>query len=301
MNKKRNALILTAALTAILTAGPASFGQTDGSGSDDDFRPPKLWERAEITLLGGLGIPFHSLQTLHSAEAGSSSDLLIKAKNTIRTSSAASTLAGASAAFFLSGRGAVQIGFGYAKAGLSCDGTAQFAVSGSTTAEFTGTAAGEGELTTVPVYLCFYNRLEFRVGEKTLQLNLSLGPTLAFNSVLASSRAGAVAVRDGEADGFLVPVQVEDTTWVSIGATAGLGLDVPLTKKLALTVQARYFYAERKSFSWKWTPGVYDGLRGRLADCAFDERDARLAAGDTTLFSVNPSLLQIAAGIKLIF
>lgn len=222
-------------------------------------------------------------------------------KNTIHTSSAAAAFAGASAAFFLPGRAAIQAGFGYMKAGLSSDGTARFSVFGSTSAEFTGTAAGEGELTAVPVYVCYYNRLDFRVGEKTLQLNLSLGPTLSFNSVLTSSRAGAVAVRDGEADGFLVPIQVEDTTWVSLGATAGLGLDVPLTRKLALTVQARYFYAERKSFSWKWTPGVYDGLRGRLTGCAFDERAARLAEGDTTLFSVNPSFLQIAAGIKLIF
>jgi hypothetical protein len=300
MIKKGRRTALLFGLAAVLAAGPVSFGRTPVS-EPDDFRPPKLWNRVEITLLGGIGIPRAALETLNSAEAGSASDLLAKVRNSIKTSSAPSMFGGAAAAFFLPGGAAFQAGFGYLKAGLACDGTAIFSVSGSAAAEFTATEAGEGELTAVPVFLCYYNRVDLRLGKKTLHLNISLGPTLSFNSVLAKSRAGAVAVRDGAADGYLVPVRVEDATWISVGAMAGLGLDFPLTPSLALTVQGRYFYAARKSLPWTWTTGVYDGILGNLADCEFDERAAQLAAGKTTRFSANPSFVQIAGGIKLVF
>lgn len=294
-------MILIAGLTAILAAGPVSYGRTDDDGPEDEARPPKLWKRVELSLLGGIGIPRAALETLHSAEAGSAPGFQAEVKNRIRTASGLSALAGASACFFLPGRAAIQAGFGYMKAGLACDGEARFTISGPVPAEFTATAAGEGELTAVPLYLCYYNNMDIRLGETMLQLGISLGPTLSFNSILAAARAGAVAVRDGEADGFLVPVQVEDTTWISVGATAGLGLDLPLTSSVALTFQARYFYAERKAFSWTWTSGVYEGLRGRLPECEFDERAAMIAASDTTRFSANPSFFQIAGGIKVIF
>ncbi len=38
-----------------------------------------------------------------------------------------------------------------------------------------------------------------------------------------------MAIRDGLTDAILVPVRVEDTTWISPGATAGAGLDLPLS------------------------------------------------------------------------
>jgi hypothetical protein len=304
MTKKRRALALLIGLAAGMAAGPISFGQTADAGPGQAFRPPKLWERVEITLLGGLGIPSAKLTTLHAMETGSASNLLATAKNTIRTSSAPAVFAGAAAAFFFRSGAAIQAGFGYMKAGLTSDGEFQFKASGAAAAGDEAASllsSGKGELTAVPVFLCYFNSLNFRLGQKILRAYISLGPTLSFNSVLTSNRAGAPVIRDGQADGVLVPVRVADTTWISIGATAGLGLDIPLSPSLAVSVEARYFAAARKSLSWTWTPGVYDGVLGNLDACEFDEKAARRNADETTRFSANPSFVQIAGGIKLIF
>ncbi|MHB8055565.1 MAG: hypothetical protein ACYDH3_10000 [Candidatus Aminicenantales bacterium] len=301
MVKKRRALALLIGLAVGMAAGPASFGRTPDPGQGQDYRPPRLWERVEITLLGGVGIPHAALTTLHSMEAGSAAELLATAKNSIRTSSAPAVFAGAAAVFYLRSGSAVQAGFGYMKAGLTSNGEFQFTASGAATESASFQTPGEGELTAVPVFVCLYKNLDFRLGQKALRAHISLGPTLSFNSVLTSSRAGAPAVRDGKADGFFVPIRVEDTTWISIGATAGLGLDIPLSPSLALSFEARYFYAARESLSWTWTPGVYDGVLGNLDACVFDETAARRNASETTRFTTDPSFVQIAGGIKLIF
>lgn len=294
-----------------LAVGPASFyGQTRGQDQrrgqipapgSSPYAPPKLWERVEIVLYGGLGIPVAKWTTLHYAESGSASGLSVTAANRIQTTSSPDIFAGATATFFLPSGIGIQAGFGYLKAGLESSGHFEWNSSGGAPSAAVVDGRGEGELTAVPLFICFFNKIEFPFGRKTLQAHLAAGPALSFNSVLTASQAGAGLIRDEKTDGIIVPVRVEDVTWISLGATAAVGLDIRLSPSLALVVEGRYYYAPRKNFSWTWTPGVYDGMFGKIAAYDFGEEAAAQNERETTPLTVDPSFIQIAGGIKLIF
>jgi len=151
------------------------------------------------------------------------------------------------------------------------------------------------------LFVCFFRQFEFPVAKKILRAHLAAGPALSFNSVLAACPAGTGVIRDETPDGILVPVRVEDTTWICLGATAAVGLDVPLSPLISLAFESRYFFAPRKKLRWTWTPGVYDGFRGRIIAFDFDEAAAAENAEETTPMTVAPSFFQIAAGLKLVF
>ncbi len=291
MIKKKRSFVLGAVLTLGLAAGPAS----------SSYSPPKLWERVEIVLFGGLGIPIAKGTTLHQAESVSASGLSVTSENRIRTSSSPGVFAGAAATFFLPRGLGIQAGFGYLKAGLESAGRFEWNSPGAAPAFAVVEGGDKGELTAVPFFVCFFHQIEFPLAKKILRAHLAAGPALSFNSVLIASQAGAGVIRDEKADGIIVPVRVEDTTWISLGATAGAGLDVPLSPSLALAVEGRYYYAPRKNFSWTWTPGVYDGLFGRVTACDFSRDAAAREAKETTPLTVDPSFIQIAVGLKLIF
>jgi len=311
MTKKRRSFILGAVLVLGLAAGPSSFfgrtrgqdprpGQTPAPDSSP-YAPPKLWERVEIALFGGLGLPIAKWTTFHDAESVSASGLSVTAENRIQTSSSPDVFAGAAATFFLPSGLGIQAGFGYLKAGLESTGRFKWNSSGDVPASAVVDGGDGGELTAVPFFICFFNEIKFPFAKKTLRAHLAAGPVLSFNSVLTASQAGAGVIQDEKADGILVPVRVEDTTWISLGATAGVGLDIHLSPSLALAVEGRYYYAPRENLSWTWTPGVYDGLFGRITACDFSGEAAAQNERKTTPLTVDPSFIQIAAGIKLIF
>ena len=311
MIAKRRSFIFGTVLALGLASGPASFfGQTRGQDlprgrisapTSSPYAPPKLWERVEIVLFGGLGIPIAKGTTLHYAEASSASGLSVTAKNRIQTTCSPNVFAGATATFFLPSSLGIQAGFGYLKAGLESAGHFEWNSSGDALAAAVVDGQGEGELTAVPFFICFFNKIEFPFGQKILRAHLAAGPALSFNSVLTASQAGTGLIQNEKADGILVPVRVEDTTWISLGATAGVGLDIHLSPSLALAVEGRYYYAPRKNFFWTWTPGVYDGLFGKIAAYDFGDETAGQNERETTPLTVDPSFIQIAGGIKLIF
>ncbi|MDD8032478.1 MAG: hypothetical protein PHF93_01545 [Acidobacteriota bacterium] len=285
---------------AVLAAGPAASLGRESAPSTAGDAPPRLWERVEIVVFGGLGLPAAEGMSLHRAETASPA-ASPTVENRIRTSSAPAVFTGAAATFFLKNGFGIQAGFGYLKAGLESVGRFSWNPPGSTPASTAVDGGGEGEITSVPFFIGVFKSFEFRFAGKALRAHVAAGPALFFHSILTSSQAGAVAIRDGLTDAILVPVRVEDTTWISPGATAGAGLDLPLSPALSLAVEGRYGFAPRKEFSWIWTPGVYDGIFHRVAAFNFDEAAAAREAGRTTPLSVDPSFFQIAIGLKLIF
>lgn len=305
MKNSRRLLILLGAGLVIWTS---AFGQVSGQDpvrgkipTMTSFTPPKLWERVEITVFGGLGVSILRWTTLHYSESTSEAGLLASAENRIKTTASPGFFAGAGATFFLKSGIGIQAGFGYLKSGLESENVFRYAARGGTPAAYTASARGEGELTAVPVFLCLFNKMDVRLGKKTIRTHLAAGPALFLNSVLTQTTAGAALSREEKTDAFLIPVSVADTTWIILGATAGVGLDIPITPSLALALEGRYFYAPRKNVRWSWTPGIYDGAFREIAAFDFDAAAAGRQDGDTTYLTVDPSFVQIACGLKLIF
>ncbi len=211
---KRHLLPGVVLAVAVLTAGPAdSFGRESAPSPSGDA-PPRLWERVEIVVFGGLGLPAAGGTSLHRAETASPAPFPT-VENRIRTSSAPAVFTGAAAAFFLKNGFGIQAGFGYLKAGLESVGRFAWNSPGSTPASTAVDGGGEGEITSVPFFIGIFKSFEFRFAGKALRAHIAAGPALFFHSILTSSQAGAAAIRDGLTDAILVPVRVEDTTWIS--------------------------------------------------------------------------------------
>jgi len=310
MENSQRFLNLAAAALAVWTAlGPRAYGQPTGQDPVREkiapktaaLTPPKLWERVEISVFGGLGISIARWTTIHYSEAGISGGPRISAENRIRTTTAPDIFAGAGATFFLRSGVGIQAGFGYLKSGLTCANAFRYQAPGLNPASYAASFQGEGELTAVPVFLCIFNKMDIRLGSKRLRAYLAAGPLLSLNSVFAEVRGGAAALRDEKADAFVIPVAVADTTWISFGATAAAGLDIPLSTSLALTVEGRYYYSRRKNFSWHWAPATVDGLFGEIPAFNFDAEAAGRYDRDTSYLTIDPSFIQLACGLKLIF
>jgi opacity protein-like surface antigen len=301
-------LFLAGLALALLVAAP-SPAQTRGQDPTQDPKRKidpgpasrKLWERVEISLTGGLGVPITRWTTLHFTESGPAAGPRVTAENRIKTTSAVDLFAGASVTFFLPSGAGIQAGFGYLKAGLESANHFEFRSVVGTAPAYTTDTLGLGELTSVPIFLCLHNKFQIPLGGKKIQAFTSIGPVIFLNSVLTETTAGAGAVVGDKADAFLIQASVADTTWAAFGATAGGGVDLRLSNSLALTLEARYYYAPRKNFAWTWTPGIYDGVFKAVTGLDFNQALAAENERNMTPLTVNPSFVQIAGGIKFIF
>jgi opacity protein-like surface antigen len=305
-NSRRLAIIPAVILLVWTAAAPGqALGQDPAQGKNrpaiSSYTPPKLWERVEIVIFGGLGIPVAGWTTLQYTVSEGLPDLSVSADNRIKTSVPSRFFAGAAATFFLPSGVGLQAGFGYLKSGLTCENVFRYAAENSAPAAYAASQRGDGELTAVPVFFCLFNKFDLKLGKQTLRGHLAAGPAIFFSSVLADIAAGAAVVRDGKADAIIVPIKVADTTWISLGATAGIGLDIPLSRSLALALEGRYFYARRKNFRWQWEPGVYSGVFGALPSVDFSAQAASAYDRDTSFLTIDPSFVQVACGLKFIF
>jgi len=309
MRKSRPAYFICAALALALLATASAPAQTRGPDPTRDPKrkvdpgpaPRKLWERVEISLTGGLGLPLTRWTTLHFAESGPASGPRITAENKIKTTSAVDLFVGASATFFLPSGAGIQAGFGYLKAGLKSADRFEFRSVAGTAPAYTADALGGGELTSVPIFLCLHSKFQIPLGGRKIQAFTSIGPVIFLNSVLTETTAGAGTVVADRADAFLIPAAVADTTWTAFGATAGGGVDLRFSTFLAITLEARYYYAPRKNFAWTWTPGIYDGVFRAITGLNFTRALAAENERNMTPLTVDPSFVQFAGGIKFIF
>jgi len=192
----------------------------------------------------------------------------------------------------------IQAGFGYLKASMTGSSTFAFTPP-STSSARSERWPGDGELTSVPLCL----NLVGRMGSAKVQAFASGGIALFLNSIFAGSSAGlgaaaAAGTADERIDAFKLPVAIEDQTWTALGANAGAGLDLRLSKRVAVSVEARYFLCPARDVTWVWTPGVYEGLGKSISSLAIGAEQARLAGLRTEAMTIRPAFFQISAGVK---
>jgi len=257
----------------------------------------KPWKKGEISLYVGYG---HSrVRGSSSYELGwTSGDPITGADTSLSVSSRNAIYFGAFFSIFLDENVGFQTGFGYLKSDAPNQADFELRFPSGTAAR-QETWHGTGEVTSVPLCL----NIAGRFGDRKFRMNVSTGVSLFLNSFLADSYAGTAAVSilpEETLDAFRIRVAVEDKTWTALGGDFGWSGDFQLSKNMALTVEARYFFCPIKTVDWKWIPGIYAGLLGNLPAWNFNQAAAAEAESRTSPLSINPSLFTLGIGIKFL-
>ena len=94
-------------------------------------------------------------------------------------------------------------------------------------------------------------------------------------------------------------IEIPSTTWTTIGANLGAGLDIETSPTTSLRVDVRYYYCPAKSLDWSFVQKTYDGMfYNDINDRPFGQADLdELAArGRAFALKVNPSFFQFSVG-----
>jgi len=101
-------------------------------------------------------------------------------------------------------------------------------------------------------------------------------------------------------DALPVPLRIPATSWTAIGADLGAGLNVAVNEKLALLIEARYFYCPAKTLTWNLVYGSYNGIFSTaVTGQPFGAAEAADLAllGNKFELAVNPSFFQVCLGV----
>ena len=295
---KRSALALIAAVWCATSATSAE---------------PPTWNRFEIALSGGYGRSRAGGTSTFLRESATAFYARLSASDAITLDSAAAVLVGGSCTFYLTPAFGIQAGFGYLKSSMTGGSVFRLEDFRDAPASRQVSWGGSGEITAVPLFL----NLTVRSRGETVRGRVSGGLTLFLNAFMAEAPAGIEAVEpvwkagagdppvpvmaDEKLDILQVPISVADTTWIAVGANLGAGLDVAIAKNAVLSIEAHYFLCPAKTFAWDWTPGVYNGLDGRIAGWNFTGDAARAAGQKTSSLRIDPSFFQISVGVRFFF
>jgi hypothetical protein len=256
--------------------------------------PPRL--RGELGFSLGAALSHSGAESLHRQSFSAGPLAGASLENAFSISPKASVFIGGSFSRFFGSTLGILAGFGYAKNGLAAETVHK---AGGPFPAITRTLAlspNPSEITAVPIYA----GLAARWTGRRSTLVFSAGPALYLHSILVETEAGLPAVPSGggAAAVFLTHASVPDLTWIALGFQAGLAANLPISASTALCFEARYFHSPGKSFAWTWAPGTLPGLddAARMAD--FDAAAAQAAAAATQPLVVNPSLIQISAGLR---
>jgi opacity protein-like surface antigen len=161
---------------------------------------------------------------------------------------------------------------------------------------------GTGSLSVMPVSL----DLAGRFGDGPLSVNVSAGATLFNNSFEASSAISKgvswywISYINQAVDALAIPAEIPKTSWTAIGFNGGAGITFNFSPSLALLLDARYFFCPKKELDWTLVTGTYNGIfYTTITGQSFSASDASSALANMTTFQVNPSFIQITAGIKI--
>jgi hypothetical protein len=258
----------------------------------------KAWKQGEISLYAGIGHSRARGSSFYHLGWASGMSPIAEANTSISASSKDTIYFGAFFSFFIDRDVGFQTGVGYLKSDVP--NTAVFDLS-----TVPGKAAlqdswpGKGEVTAVPLCL----NLAGRFGNGKFRMGVAVGVALFLNSFFADSYAGAAvitALPEETFDAFRVKIAIEDKTWSALGGNFGWSGDFQLSSKLALTMEARYFFCPIKTFYWAWIAGDYAGLLGNLPTWNFDRASAADAESRTSPLSINPSFFTVSLGIKFL-
>ena len=299
---KRCALALIAAIGCAASAAGAARAED-----------PAAWNRFEVGLSGGYGWSRAGGTSTFLRESVTSFYTHLSAADAIALDSAAAVQVGGSCTLYLTPAFGVRFGFGYLKSAMTGGSVFRLDSVRGAPASREVSWSGKGEITAVPLFL----NLTARSPGKTVRAYVSGGVALFLNAFLADVPAGIEAIEpvwnagpgtppvqvlaDEKLDILPVPISVADTTWAAVGANLGAGLDVAIARNAALSVEACYFFCPAKTFAWDWTPGVYDGLEGKIAGWNFTADAARAAGQKTSGLRIDPSFFQVSLGLKFFF
>jgi hypothetical protein len=206
---------------------------------------------------------------------------------------------GASAAFFLSPGFGLEfsLGFAYTDAPLTSSyELTRNLLLGGTEASSGFEWPGCGSMVSLPLSF----DLVIRFGSGMWSGYASLGPTLFLHGFSAESHLGFATTAGPGLDALKVGLETGSRFWLAPGGNAGAGLAVKLTPMLSAVLDVRYYLSPAKTLSWDVVTGSYPGLFREAVTYQVGDPAAAVIRNLYDLsFSVRPSFLQIAAGIKL--
>ncbi|MBN2206362.1 MAG: outer membrane beta-barrel protein [Candidatus Aminicenantes bacterium] len=271
------------------------------------------WPRFELNLNTGYGLSQFKGTSTYSDNWSYSSLEYVRENTPVGLKGENAFFFKGSFSYFFTPKFGVQLGGGLFSSNVPV--TSDFSFdwkwkSGSTAYNRTRSWTSEGKLSTTPLFLNAVGK--FRV--KFLDIAVSAGPALYFNSFEADSQVGfgmtyfryvyvypyIYYVQGIEA--FAIPIEIPQTSWTSFGANLGLGVDFKVSPTVAIGLEGRYFLVPKKSLRWEWSPGTYDGIFfDYLKDVEFEASDLEDYQEKMTGIDVKPSFFSISAGIKIFF
>jgi hypothetical protein len=256
--------------------------------------PPRL--QGEIGFSLGAALSLAAAESLHRQSFAVGGLAGASAENTFSASPKTSVFIGGSFTRYFGTTLGVLAGFGYAKNGIAAETGLKTGGPIPAVSRALSLSPDPSEITAVPIYA----GLAARWAGRRSTLVFSAGPALILHSILAETEAGLPAVPSGggQAAVFLAKASVPDQTWIAFGLHAGLAADLPIDASTSLCFEARYFHSPGKSFAWTWMSGTLRGLDDAARTAAFDTAAAQAAAAATRPLAVDPSLIQISAGLR---
>jgi hypothetical protein len=217
------------------------------------------------------------------------------------------------AAYFLRPRFGVEAGLSFTSAPVPTNSV--FRMDYAWKSGVQGTAGGEWPGTGRFASRVFFANAVWRHLGKRFGASLSAGPALFFNSVKVTAIAGVGRSEVTTIQVYVPPVwtqttvqhldavpaevEIPKTRWTAAGFNAGLGGQYALGPRLAAAVDLRLFFAPARDIPWTAVPGTYLGLLEKESRWTVGEDLARLVESRTTAFHLNPSFVQVSAGLKI--
>jgi opacity protein-like surface antigen len=273
------------------------------------FGQQMSWPRFEVNIAGGYGLAqYKGTSTYHDEWSyqyldyvRETTDLSMKAQNAFALSAGFS--------YFFTPMIGIQLGGGFFSSKVPIDGSFSFThkwTTGSTVYDNSKTWGGDGKLSTIPLYLNLVGK--FRT--KIVDISLSAGPTMYFNSYEANSFIGfgdtlyfvIYPYAYQYVDAFQIPVEIPKTSWTSFGGNFGIGFDFKVSQTIAIVLEGRYFLMPKKSLNWEWVPGTYNGIiYEQFENWEYTAEDLQLYQEKTTPADVKPSFFSLSLGVKFAF
>jgi len=275
------------------------------------FSQEKSWPRFEIDLRGGYGMTQFEGSSTYSRQWGFKYiESVTEYDNILMKAEDGFSLGAGFSYFFTPGLG-LQLGGGSFSSNLPGDGlfNTQWKWKGDPeTYQDGGTWRGGGQRHSIPLYLNLVVKLRTRV----VDLSLSVGPTVYFNRLRASSSIGFSDLFYEEewfrgfhfeyigVENYIIPERIGEANWTSFGGNAGIGIDFKVLPQVSVGLEGRYFLVPNKSLSWEWTPGSYF-LLGGASSTEYTAADLAEFESLQTPIEVKPSFFSLSVVFKYAF
>ena len=266
------------------------------------------WPRFEINFLGGYGLTQFKGDSVYSNSWNYNLLQSVQENTTLSMKADNNVFFTAGISYFFKPNIGIQLGLGYFSPKPSISG--KFSSSWKWTTSSTVYTdkrdwTGDSKLSTVPLYLNLIGKYR----SKMLDLFVSAGPALFFNSFEANSFVGlmdsyyySIIIWPYQytfqyVDVFKVPVSIK-TSWMGFGGNVGFGFDFKVSPSVSVTAEGRYFLAPVKSLPWEWTPGTYDGLFGTITQWKLTASNLQAKQDKMTAVDVKSSFFSFGLGIR---